>query len=127
MRPGRGSPRLAAQQIQPFQMKPGVLFLRSEGPGKEGRHMSTHRATGHDEKRSRPKIRGSRLTAAGATVLAAAAIAAAGGGGGSSAGQSSVAPSQAAAPSHDAGIPQNNGGDHDADNNGGPSDGDGQI
>ena len=25
------------------------------------------------------------------------------------------------------GIPQNNGGDHDADNNGGPSDGDGNI
>jgi hypothetical protein len=25
------------------------------------------------------------------------------------------------------GIPQNNGGDHDADNNGGPSDGDGLI
>jgi hypothetical protein len=24
-------------------------------------------------------------------------------------------------------IPQNNGGDHDADNNGGPSDGDGNI
>jgi hypothetical protein len=24
-------------------------------------------------------------------------------------------------------IPQNNGGDHDADNNGGPSDGDGSI
>jgi hypothetical protein len=29
---------------------------------------------------------------------------------------------------HDhAGIPQHNGGDHDADNNGGPSDGDGNI
>jgi len=25
------------------------------------------------------------------------------------------------------GIPQNNGGDHDADNNGGPSDGDGNV
>ena len=25
------------------------------------------------------------------------------------------------------GIPQNDGGDHDADNNGGPSDGDGSI
>jgi hypothetical protein len=33
----------------------------------------------------------------------------------------------AAAPSSSAGIPQNNGGDQDADNNGGPSDGDGQI
>ena len=28
---------------------------------------------------------------------------------------------------HHRGIPQNNGGDHDADNNGGPSDGDGNI
>ena len=28
---------------------------------------------------------------------------------------------------HHAGIPQHNGGDHDADNNGGPSDGDGNI
>ena len=28
---------------------------------------------------------------------------------------------------HHHGIPQHNGGDHDADNNGGPSDGDGNI
>ena len=28
---------------------------------------------------------------------------------------------------HHVGIPQHNGGDHDADNNGGPSDGDGLI
>jgi hypothetical protein len=28
---------------------------------------------------------------------------------------------------HHHGIPQRNGGDHDADNNGGPSDGDGNI
>jgi hypothetical protein len=28
---------------------------------------------------------------------------------------------------HRHGIPQHNGGDHDADNNGGPSDGDGRI
>jgi hypothetical protein len=28
---------------------------------------------------------------------------------------------------HHRGIPQHNGGDHDADNNGGPSDGDGRI
>jgi hypothetical protein len=32
-----------------------------------------------------------------------------------------------AASSSSAGIPQNNGGDQDADNNGGPSDGDGNI
>jgi hypothetical protein len=28
---------------------------------------------------------------------------------------------------HHSGIPQHNGGDHDADNNGGPSDGDGLV
>ncbi len=28
---------------------------------------------------------------------------------------------------HQRGIPQHNGGDHDADNNGGPSDGDGNV
>lgn len=28
---------------------------------------------------------------------------------------------------HHHGIPQHNGGDHDADNNGGPSDGDGRV
>jgi hypothetical protein len=28
---------------------------------------------------------------------------------------------------HHRGIPQHNGGDHDADNNGGPSDGDGNV
>jgi hypothetical protein len=32
-----------------------------------------------------------------------------------------------AVPSSSTGIPQHNGGDHDADNNGGPSDGDGNI
>jgi hypothetical protein len=30
-------------------------------------------------------------------------------------------------PRQASGIPQNNGGDHDADNNGGPSDGDGNV
>jgi hypothetical protein len=36
--------------------------------------------------------------------------------------------SEARAPATQAGgIPQNNGGDHDADNNGGPSDGDGNV
>ena len=36
-------------------------------------------------------------------------------------------PSTAASPGASAGIPQGNGGDQDADNNGGPSDGDGNI
>jgi len=39
--------------------------------------------------------------------------------------RTSTAP--APAPTESAGIPQNNGGDHDADNNGGPSDGDGNV
>jgi predicted lipoprotein with Yx(FWY)xxD motif len=38
---------------------------------------------------------------------------------------STSAPSSASAPSPTCTIPQNNGGDHDADNNGGPDDGDG--
>jgi ABC-type phosphate transport system substrate-binding protein len=54
-------------------------------------------------------------------------------GGGSKAAQSS--PSHSPAASHSSspakpktsGIPQNNGGDHDGDNTGGPSDGDGNI
>ena len=64
------------------------------------------------------------VTAAG--VLAAAAIAAAGCGAGSSS-PAPAASASPAAPGSSAGIPQNNGGDHGADNNGGPSDGDGQI
>jgi hypothetical protein len=32
-----------------------------------------------------------------------------------------------APPSTPAGIPQNDGGDHDGDNNGGPNDGDGNV
>jgi len=49
---------------------------------------------------------------------------------GSSSHQQSPAPTHAptTAPAHSANpIPQGNGGDHDADNNGGPSDGDGNI
>jgi hypothetical protein len=38
-----------------------------------------------------------------------------------------AAAAKPAAAAADAGIPQNNGGDQDADNNGGPSDGDGNI
>ena len=34
---------------------------------------------------------------------------------------------QASPPPQDPGVPQNNGGDHDADNNGGPDDGDGGV
>jgi hypothetical protein len=42
--------------------------------------------------------------------------------------QSAPAHQAATVPSHSANpIPQGNGGDHDGDNNGGPSDGDGTI
>jgi hypothetical protein len=40
---------------------------------------------------------------------------------------SAAVPANPAASSATAGIPQSNGGDQDADNNGGPSDGDGNI
>ena len=57
-------------------------------------------------------------------VLAACGPAASGG----SSHQQSPAPTHATAPAHSANpIPQGNGGDGDADNNGGPSDGDGNI
>ncbi len=39
----------------------------------------------------------------------------------------SPSPTTSTAPQHPGGIPQNNGGDGDADNNGGPTDGDGNI
>jgi hypothetical protein len=83
-----------------------------------------------------------RLVAAGVAVLTALVIAVAGCGGGyggsspSTSSPSTSAPSASAtksasggsaAASSTAGIPQNNGGDHDADNNGGPSDGDGNL
>lgn len=53
-------------------------------------------------------------------------------GGGSKAAQSApshpaAAHSSPAKPKTSGGIPQNNGGDHDGDNSGGPSDGDGNI
>jgi hypothetical protein len=78
------------------------------------------------------------LTLLGAAAVPLVALAVAGCGGGGSA--TAKAPPPAAHGSAmsgkpaakkpaaaDNGIPQNNGGDHDADNNGGPSDGDGGI
>ena len=67
-----------------------------------------------------------------ASIAAAAALAGCGGysssakssGSGANAGAQHESSSASSATG---GIPQNNGGDHDADNNGGPSDGDGQI
>ena len=76
--------------------------------------------------RSRQLVRRSPLMVTAAGLLAAAAMAAAGCGAGSSS-PAPAASASPAAPGSSAGIPQNNGGDHDADNNGGPSDGDGQI
>jgi hypothetical protein len=111
----------------------GVLVLAD--PPEAGWRLQTHSNTpgtgtsGHCRpSRSRWLPRRSALIAAAAAMLAAVAIAVAGCGGGAY--SSSPAPGASAspaAPSSSAGIPQNNGGDHDADNNGGPSDGDGQI
>jgi hypothetical protein len=53
-------------------------------------------------------------------LAALAAVAAVAGGG-------STAVAIGAHPQHHRGIPQHNGGDHDGDNNGGPSDGDGRV
>ena len=69
-----------------------------------------------------------------ALVVAAIAVAGCGGGGGSSATSSSSAPASSASStsssggSSSGGIPQGpNAGDKDSDNQGGPSDGDGNI
>jgi hypothetical protein len=67
--------------------------------------------------------------------LALAAIVSAGLAGGAILGSAAAQPSHGAAHAakrhhkrhHHHGIPQHNGGDHDADNRGGPSDGDGNI
>lgn len=76
------------------------------------------------------------LLAAG---VSAAAVAGCGGGSGGGGPYGSAAshptrsvtaaryPGHPAAPGAIAGIPQHNGGDHDSDNNGGPSDGDGNL
>jgi hypothetical protein len=75
-----------------------------------------------------------RLTLPGLLVAGVVSLAVAGCGGGGHAspvssssstagGQSASTPAAAAT----AGIPQHNGGDHDSDNTGGPSDGDGDL
>jgi hypothetical protein len=64
-----------------------------------------------------------RLFGAGAVVLA---LVVAGCGGGYSSGSASK-PSTTKSSTATSSIPQHNGGDMDADNNGGPSDGDGNI
>ena len=96
---------------------------------------------------SKPTKKWSALLATGAVAVALAVSAcggstnapssAGGGSGAHTAGNATVAakPATTSAPaapkpattSAPAGIPQNNGGDQDADNNGGPSDGDGNI
>ena len=114
--------------------------------------MPTPETTAQRPRSSKRSLRRSGLVAAVVALLAAAALAAAGCGGGSSkspAVAGSPAPAMPASSAHDsadgdndgghgasdvpaapsssAGIPQHNGGDHDADNNGGPSDGDGNT
>jgi hypothetical protein len=59
-----------------------------------------------------------------AAMLLALLVAGCGGSSSSSSSSTSAAPASEAAA---AGIPQNNEGDHDGDNNGGPSDGDGDL
>jgi hypothetical protein len=64
-----------------------------------------------------------------ASVIAIALALAAGGCGGTSS-SSSTAPQTSSPPASESGstgIPQNNRGDHDSDNSGGPSDGDGNL
>ena len=75
----------------------------------------------HTSKRRRGFL---AIFAAGA-VAVAIAVAGCGGSSSTAASPGYMAPAQHAKPA--SGIPQGNGGDHDADNNGGPSDGDGNI
>ena len=104
----------------------------------KGHHMPTHQATECEPSRSKRTSRRPRLMLAGAAALVTVVVAVAGCGGGygGSSSPSTSAPSASAqkggsadsgTPSSTSGIPQNNGGDHDADNNGGPSDGDGNV
>jgi hypothetical protein len=77
-------------------------------------------------------ITAGRLKAALLVLGASVALAAAGCGGAAHhpAAGSGGAPARtnaAKAPAAVPGIPQHNGGDHDADNNGGPTDGDGNL
>jgi hypothetical protein len=79
-------------------------------------------------------ITAGRLKAALLALGASAALAAAGCGGGAAhhaaAGSGGGAPARTNAvkpPAAVPGIPQHDGGDHDADNNGGPTDGDGNL
>jgi hypothetical protein len=67
------------------------------------------------------------LTVAGLVSTAALAAGCSGGYGSGTPANSSQAGSGSGVASSSGGIPQNNGCDHDADNNGGPSDGDGNI
>ena len=86
--------------------------------------MPTHDVDNSHPSCSKRRLRRSRPVAAIVALLGVIAIAVAGCGGGSGSG---AAPAASASASSSAGIPQHNGGDQDADNNGGPSDGDGQI
>ncbi len=68
-----------------------------------------------------------RLLPVVAAAMAALAIAVAGCGGGTSTAATPASGHQAGPAAGASGIPQHNGGDMDADNNGGPSDGDGNL
>lgn len=76
--------------------------------------------------RERERGSGGRLLLALLTPLLAIALAGCGGSSSSNTpGSPGASHSKASAPTPSCTIPQNNGGDHDADNNGGPDDGDG--
>ena len=117
----RGSPASSPGQAQPPWWS-GRRPPRS-GRGRGRRSSAPYPASSHDQSNQRParhkeKTMLSTLKARIAVALAVMGIVAAG-----------SLPVAAAGHRHHHhhGIPQHNGGDHDADNNGGPSDGDGNV
>ncbi len=78
----------------------------------------------------RTRIDSVRITLRSILAIGAVAVAVAGCGGGHATQNAQTTATQhqvASGSSPTSGIPQHNGGDQDADNNGGPSDGDGDI
>jgi len=76
---------------------------------------------------TRARARTTVLALFASLVVALAAVGCGGSSGGSSAATHASGARHASPPASASGIPQGNGGDQDSDNNGGPSDGDGNI
>lgn len=76
---------------------------------------------------TRAHARTTGLALLASLVVALAAVGCGSSGGGASAATHAGSSRHASPPASTGGIPQHNGGDQDADNNGGPSDGDGNI